>query len=328
MSGSKPLVNPYAKGQRPQSHNNKIMGRQSQQRVSNTKRAFQLARCTKKKFKSGDQSTLMGGVAFLPERDCVVCKAQALARFTPNYRVPKRAHHELCVKNKRTKGKGAVSAFMETCYSEEKRLHTLFNTPLEPAEKGSAAHTTKAAVASFFKPKCEKEITRAGAPPSSSISESAATTINFVDAVSTMTADPEFREKCKNKSAPLAMLAFATVVVDEVVRKGMVSTFFEELSMTVPFSAVAGPQYHSIVGQKLYLVDWAKTYALQCPCVDPCCSGMMVNDRTNFSKNKTLFPLFGLDGPPSWCIVMSMICSKCRRRQDANDAEILLRLPD
>ena len=53
----------------------------------------------------------------------------------------------------------------------------------------------------------------------------------------------------------------------------------------------------------------------------------MVNDRTFFSKNKHLFPLFGLDGPPSWCIVMSMTCCKCKMRYDANDGAIFSSLP-
>ena len=60
MSGGKPLTNPYAKRRPLEPHNGgKIMGRQSQQRVSNTKRAYQLAafKGAPKKQK-GDQTTL------------------------------------------------------------------------------------------------------------------------------------------------------------------------------------------------------------------------------------------------------------------------------
>jgi hypothetical protein len=50
-------------------------------------------------------------------------------------------------------------------------------------------------------------------------------------------------------------------------------------------------------------------------------------DRANFSKNKTLFPIFGLDGAPAWCIVQSMTCPTCRRRVDANQCDVLVQLP-
>jgi len=58
-----------------------------------------------------------------------------------------------------------------------------------------------------------------------------------------------------------------------------------------------------------------------------CNNGTLVNDRTNYSKNKILFPIFQLDGPPQWCMVMSMTCRRCRSRHGANDGEILTHLP-
>jgi len=61
------------------------------------------------------------------------------------------------------------------------------------------------------------------------------------------------------------------------------------------------------------------------PC--PSCDGNLYNDRSNFSKNQTLFPVFGLDGAPLWCIVQSMLCRKCKRRFDANSSAVLLKLP-
>ena len=100
------VVNPY-RVVRPLVAHNVEMGRQSQQRVSNTKRAHQLAQHSTKasKRKKGDQVTLLGRLAFQPEKDCVVCKAKSIAKFVAGYRVPKRSHHQLCIKNSKTKGK-------------------------------------------------------------------------------------------------------------------------------------------------------------------------------------------------------------------------------
>jgi hypothetical protein len=95
-----------------------------------------------------------------------------------------------------------------------------------------------------------------------------------------------------------------------------------------PATGNINPHYHSIVGQKLLLVDWENTHGIiGLPCPDTGCNGLLCNDRTNWSKNKTLFPIFGLDGPPSWCMVQSMKCGCCKRRFDANESAILLQLP-
>jgi len=58
-----------------------------------------------------------------------------------------------------------------------------------------------------------------------------------------------------------------------------------------------------------------------------CKNGMLENDRTNFSKNKILFPVFCIDGPPLWCMIQSMTCPRCHYREDSNDGEIICSLP-
>ena len=329
--GSKPIVNPYKRRQ-PLVPHNEIMGRQSQQRISNTKRAFSLASNTSaRKRAKGGQTTLQGGIAFVSERDCQVCRAQSLAKLTANYRIPKRSHHQFCIKNTKTKGHGAVSAHNMACRTEEKRLEALFRAPLNSHEKGSAVHTTKEAAQAFFQPvKARNVFAQQNQQAKVESVPSLPTTtdpINYCRAVTAMTSDPVFQEKHKNKGTPLAMLAFASEVVDRVIRKQLISSSFNGITMTVPEYPQAEPQYHSIMGQKLLLVDWARTHGIQCPCADASCTGILTNDRTNFSKNKTLFPIFGLDGAPTWCMVMTMVCTKCKRRFDANDGEVLLTLP-
>ena len=103
------VVNPYVKP--AQNAVNKVnMGRQSQQRVSNqTKRAFKKASPTSKRRRKGDQLTLQGAVAFNPEADCRICRAQSIKKFMPSYTVPKRPHHVCCPKNTKTLGLGELT---------------------------------------------------------------------------------------------------------------------------------------------------------------------------------------------------------------------------
>jgi hypothetical protein len=330
------VVNPYAKS-RPlvalRMAQNSDMGRQSQQRVSQAKRAYQLAsssrNANKKKKQKGDQLTLHGQTAFQSERNCQVCRAQALARIVAGARIPKRPHHVLCIKNTKTKGKGQMSQQNIATAAEEKRLSEHFNAPLAPHEKGSSRHATPQAAAQFFAP---RKITNPKPPPSPSSSHLPLQQVNFCEAVSNMVADASFREKHQSKSAPLAILAFATDVVEKVVRNKDESIFdhyFNGLTITVPQSTSAfnNPHYHSIIGQKLLLVDWKRAFGINPPCPDSTCRGVLTNIRTHFSKNKTLFPIFGLGGAPSWCIVMKMGCPCCKRQFDSNDAAILLSLP-
>jgi len=67
----------------------------------------------------------------------------------------------------------------------------------------------------------------------------------------------KFREKHKAKSAPLAMIALAEEVAEKIIRPKSMD-YFEGMTMTVPTCEEAGnnPHYHSVVGQKLLLVDW------------------------------------------------------------------------
>lgn len=87
------------------------------------------------------------------------------------------------------------------------------------------------------------------------------------------------------------------------------------------------PQHHSVTNQKLLCVDWEWTHGMEVPCPDPVCEGTLKSDRTNFSKNKTLFPTCGLDGSPSWCIVIVLTCPCCRRNFKANEVDMLINMP-
>jgi len=101
------------------------------------------------------------------------------------------------------------------------------------------------------------------------------------------------------------MIAFAGTLMEQIGR-GKNNNLFEYfnagMAITVPDTKEPmPPHYHSIVGQKLLYVDWIKMFGLEVQC-PRCPTGTLLNDRTNFSKNKILFPMFDLDGPPAWAM--------------------------
>jgi len=192
----------------------------------------------------------------------------------------------------------------------------------------SSTHIT-AEAAGFFAPRQTKTTTEKSTPtPMTAEEEVVVTATDLCMAVTKRVDNREFCEKHKAKNAPLAMIAFAEEVVEKFIRPKAMDCF-NGMTMTVPTCEEAGnnPHYHSIVGQKLLYVDWERMYGLEVQCPEATCEGVLSNTRTNFSKNKTLFPIFGLEGAPSWCIVQQMTCSCCRRVFSANDGAVLVNLP-
>ena len=143
------VVNPYAKP----AQNAANVGRQSQQRVSNqTKRKFKLASNNNRKKKKGDQLTLQGGVAFQPERDCIVCRAKTIKKlYLAEHKVPKRPHHVLCSLNTKTRGFGELTEALLASLADNKRCKAL-TAPIQPGERCSGKHATKAVGDLFFAP--------------------------------------------------------------------------------------------------------------------------------------------------------------------------------
>ncbi|KAL7574264.1 hypothetical protein ACA910_012514 [Epithemia clementina (nom. ined.)] len=105
------------------------------------------------------------------------------------------------------------------------------------------------------------------------------------------------------------------------------------MELVIPVHRVSGtplnPHYHLVVGQSLFLVNWQSQFpgmTIPCPCTE--CNGELKYNRTNFSKNKKLFPLFRLTGPPTCSIVMLYTCKMCKQRFDGNNGNLLKCLPD
>ena len=91
------------------------------------------------------------------------------------------------------------------------------------------------------------------------------------------------------------------------------------------------PHYHSIVGEGFIHLDWK----LIDPTVTLCChhcraygvTSHLVHERTNLSKNKTLFPIWTNSGRPIFAVVMTYKCERCESTCWANDGHLLASLP-
>ena len=235
------------------------MGCQSQNRNSQQKRAYELAknnnpRSSKRAREGGQQTTLAGEVAevFDPLKHCKVCKARHYG-----LRVPKRPHSVFCEKNTMTRGRGPLNELTMETIKESRRLTRHFSAPLPPNQRGSWRHSTRENGEKFFAPRRNTAKAKGNRQNDKMI----ATPAVFCEKVTALVEDSTFVEKHNTKGAPLAMIAMAEAVSESITRKKNEAIFnhhFEGITMTVPSTKeqFESPHYHSIVGQKLLFVDW------------------------------------------------------------------------
>jgi hypothetical protein len=106
--------------------------------------------------------------------------------------------------------------------------------------------------------------------------------------------------------------------------------YFEFPSEFNEQNSAPSPHYHSLEGQRFYYVDWKRAY----PTVPLYCFECKYNsedkvdchllhDRHNWSKNKTLFPIWSVSGVPTWCVLAKYTCPKCKSKFEANDGRLL-----
>jgi hypothetical protein len=282
-----PMNNPYATKPK-ESAPVQGMGPQSQRQNSLQERTYKLASNTKKR--KGGQLTLFGETAFDPSKDCPVCKGRLAGRDVH------RSHDPCCTNNRRTQGITSVTTLQQL--KEDKRLEQLYKKPLTESEKGSWRYSTKEAGEKFFARRTniwrpEKTITN-NPPPMTTPTEGDKIPIEPPNAedmcswVTTKVNDPKFIKKEEKNTAPLAMLAFASWVMEKIVNKGLISSYFDGMAITVPPAdkTFNSPHYHSIVGSKLLLVDWEKTFGLIVSC--PACHQPRERANEVFKEQATL----------------------------------------
>ena len=175
--------------------------------------------------------------------------------------------------------------------------------------------------------------------------------------IATTMAEGTFRNRMKKLAsnsnatvAPMAMQAFARYVskmIPRVVQSSgspadtsisrMQMAWFNhfvprnKMSITIPNcvekETKPDPIYTSIEGQQLLLVEWKIFFngiKLSCPL---CPYGELVEGWNTHTKSNTLFPIFGVSGPPKWAILFKYRCNCCKEYIDSNDGRLIRTLP-
>jgi hypothetical protein len=274
------------------------MGPQSQRRLTLKERTHQLQSNNKKR--KGVQQTLYGQEAFEPLKHCEPCKAKKYG-----LRVPHRPHHPLCWNNRRTGG--ITSKATLDSIKEMKRQEKVNKAPLKEHERFSWRHSDKESGAEFFRERRVHDTlsskhkttttTTMGTTARPTLQVNTAPTVHgsFSAADTEKVNDFTFLAEHSKSRSPVAIMALASIVVERIVRgKEDLMKHFDGLTFTVPsVDGVMDPHYHSIVGQKLLLVDWKKMFGLDVSC-PRCGLDSLTNDRTNFSKNRVLRVISGI----------------------------------
>ena len=296
--------------------------------------------------RSGNQ-TMTGVVEFEPHIDCYVCRAVHNGQNKPH-----RAHHMLCPLNKTTKGKaktqekGQIQRLLDKAAKQHKKNN---NRPMNGTEQLTPGNVSEEALGAFFSVRnnTTKQVKTTGkltleslATKKKPVERKVGKTCDSHIPTSARMSVENFKTEILHRTnmlveassiAPKTMRALASLIQDTCLRSKRSTTvleaFFEGMEFCVPAcSRNTCPLYDSFVGQKLYVVDWELFFPNQV-LFCPTCGGNLQRTRTNFSKNKSLFPQFGINGPPSYAIVMHYKCSACGANHQGNESQFLAKLP-
>ena len=275
------------------------------------------------------QVNLFGERAFDADEDCKQCKNNILRKSGTLVSEYKKRHHPRCQKNQATRGLSgsAVAAIKETA-----KLSRFFAEPLTEEEK-CTGRPSQEEIDAYFKKRLTTTTTKKRYTAATATPPSVVDLLVISSAVCLQYLEP-MALKLQPKGAPLGILALAKYVEDNLLKLGgpalqRMGLLNEDMAITAPFCehGCLDPIYHSIVGQELLIVDWEwldPEFRVQCPW----CASFMRKNRSNFSHNKLLFPLFDLQGPTSWAIVQTYKCPTCNNRTwDANDGELMCKMP-
>ncbi len=93
-------------------------------------------------------------------------------------------------------------------------------------------------------------------------------------------------------------------------------------------STKPSPFYHSIEGMKVIFLNWELMVpGLELGCTNPECSGCLIRTRSDFSKRRTLLPIFEFGGDITWANIMNYSCNQCGRHVSGTDGRLLQSLP-
>ena len=345
------LHNPYKRKPSDQEG----MGCQSQRRNNQTKRAKSLAqhqtKSTKKKKEARrlNQLTLEKKKAFEEDRDCRICSAKRLG-----IKPPKRSHHEFCTKNSKTKGipDHLVEALREEerlkkeatrevtfkpiiMSQEEFNLFFQLNNKTVCEASNEATTITSADIELSSKRGGRKNCV---ARTTSLINNKVVSSVGSADYVFMRSVLDKYKEVAPDTSisCPKMVYALAKTIAENCLEKkrnlSSLKAYMRNMEFCVPeVRDNNNALWDSIVGQKLYIVDWGlflpeefQALGIKCPKCKDC---TLKRDRTNLSKTKSLFPIFNLGGAPHYALVTNYYCPECKVTHAGNDGALINMLP-
>ena len=347
--------------QTTQVQNSSTMGIQSQKRNGAIYKAKK--RGTRAKYKAIPHAGNIAAGSFVSQRDCKRCVYNLRKISNPTITSYKKAHHKLCRFNRKTGGQELNRSnfrlnfvengvpISEAIFEKPRPQSTItqfFCPPVAerqppPASEPTSAATSRPSFGSFFKVKHDLANPLILSNELARRVEEAKTTKNFdwvknqdyprgIGLMADYICDLFAAKKPTNTSDPLPALNFGPSSFVEAHKK--YRHFFKEGSCEFVFPRHVGgsdPEYTALEGRTFIHLDWRlihPTQALLCyHCKGNGIASHLVHLRTNFSKDRSLFPIWTGSGVPTWCCVMKYKCKTCQTQYAANDGRLLSLLP-
>lgn len=315
----------------------RTMGIQSQRRNG------AIAKCkkrgTKLMTKHRSQHKIENADNFVPSLHCRICRVrhENMKREVENpprssLNLPHRSHHKLCPQNRITRGKSVL-------IGQEKAMDVsslMFQTvqqrtaalPIAPFNKTTSHGVQSFSQATFLRHEVDLRMKKIADYSWVGTKKYPKVVGLMVDYICTL-----FEHRKPSSTAASMPSTFALDNAMDTYRQffiegSLVFTFPKEVSSFSP-----SPFYHALEGTTIYHVDWKLAFpsiellCFECKNIKSGTSNQyLVHDRTNFSKNKSLFPLWTNTGLPSWCVLMNYHCEKCKTTYAANDGRLLAML--
>jgi hypothetical protein len=343
------------------------MGIQSQRREGSIKKCRKRATAKKLLTKHSRKQYAIndGGVAFNSIEHCVVCKAQHLSVGVPTTRIPKRAHHKRCSKNLKHRGTSEMTVFVNQEAARNLAANRAAILNKTSTYQGFFAvgtnHRPTNRVTTTVRPSTVTASTGVSTTNAVLIADPTSLRRELDERMEKLESEGTDYRWLDDKKYPAAIGLLvdhicslfqhkkptnsANYATPETLAKQEANekyrAFFPPGSMVFTFgmdmndkNEPPSPHYHALEGQSIVHVDWKLAF----PAVDLLCynckhssdtKAHLVHDRTNFSKNKQLFPLWTNSGLPMWCVLMNYKCESCKTCYAANDGRLLsLLLPD
>jgi hypothetical protein len=340
MTATPPINNPYAK---PLQSTLRIMTRKndfynifSTMGCQSQIRGGAIKSCLKKGTKAKHRKTkrlrtAADGRAFIQERDCIICAAHHRKKFMSRLGfdvfIPHKAHNVRCPNNRSTQGRSVKYVEVDTTATKENKNNESMQHLLLPVGTSARAEKSEAAPVpvpdSLASDLCD-ELSRCVGKGSDAWAETCSAPTAIALLMDYIVRQFEHRRPKSTKLPTTESFLSA---------RNRYHTFFpaETCIFTFPkcFDNSLSPQYHAITGQSIFYLDWQLSHPQATLCCFDCKSttSTLQHDRTNFSKNRNLFPVWLPQGIAMWGSVMVYECTECGARYAANNSRLLSLLP-